>query len=186
MSCIQYIYFNFDVIAIMQTNERGSFAANTVVLGMFDYKNIQDLVVGDLVMTHKNSAQPITRVTYLKSRVVKIRATGILPTLAASTQPYYTRTIISDNQMSEVTWKEAGSLTLLDYIGVPLLGDENQKALSLVLVSTLEENEEPRVINDVAWIPIESIEQTDKELGTYRIEVAQDHSFIANNAIVSN
>lgn len=106
------------------------FVKGTKVLTSQGYKNIEDIVVGDSVFTHTSKYQKVLAVGGNKSQFVyKIKAQGMLDTFATKEHPYFVKTMSrkwdnarrsSYRHFSEAYWKEAGSLSKGDFVGIKI------------------------------------------------------------------
>jgi len=111
------------------------FAADTKVITKESIKNIEDVVVGDFVLTHSNEYQKVMRTGNKNSSdIVLLKAQGILETTTTKEHPYYVRTAsrIWDNSrrtsvriFSEPEWKPAIELKKNDFIGIPIIKTES-------------------------------------------------------------
>lgn len=67
------------------------FAAGTKVLTIDGYKNIEDVEVGDLVLTHKNRYKPVVRIGNKVAQTYKFHAQGFLDVVCTDNHPFYAR-----------------------------------------------------------------------------------------------
>ncbi len=75
------------------------FVAGTKVYTSEGYKNIEDLKVGDLVLTHKNRYMPIDKIGHDYNKdIYEMKAMGSLPVLATKNHPFL---IVSRKQKSK-------------------------------------------------------------------------------------
>lgn len=110
------------------------FVAGTKVLTDSGYKNVEDVSTLDRVLTHTGTWQPILKVGHTDNQVVyQLKALGILPTKVTGNHPYYvkTRTKHWDNdnrayryEFSSPMWKSAGSLSVGDYLSIPIIHEQ--------------------------------------------------------------
>lgn len=100
------------------------FVAGTKVITSNGYKNIEDVKVGDMVLTHKNRFKVVLKVGGKMSQTINLKAQGILKTETTKEHPYYIRTM-KDGVMSEPYWKEVKDLKKGDYIGSPIINIES-------------------------------------------------------------
>lgn len=102
------------------------FVAGTKVLTKNGYKNIEDIVVGDEVLTHKNRYKKVLKVGHSENKeVYQLKAQGIFDTFVTPNHPYYVREMsrINSNHRhirtwKEPTWKEVKDLKKDDFIGI--------------------------------------------------------------------
>ena len=67
------------------------FAAGTKVLTIDGYKNIEDIVVGDMVLTHKNRFMPVLRVGGKVENTFTLKAQGFIDVVCTKNHPFYAR-----------------------------------------------------------------------------------------------
>ena len=105
------------------------FARGTKVITNTGYKNIEDIKVGDKVLTHTGFFKKVLRVGASAKDTVELKAQGILPTTTTTNHPYYVRksSKVWDNSIrssvrvfSEPYWSEVKDITKGDYIGLPI------------------------------------------------------------------
>lgn len=104
------------------------FAAGTKVLTIEGYKNIEDVEVGDLVLTHENRYKPVLRVGNKVAQTYKLHAQGFVDVICTENHPFYARKknfvcYIQENgkpskhlELAEPEWVEAGALKGTYYI----------------------------------------------------------------------
>lgn len=168
---IQASYYNFPEIQqlgdVKNVNETdidlligGSpcFVAGTKVITSNGYKNIEDIVVGDEVLTHMNRYRKVLRVGGQKKEIYKLRGECVEDTLTTENHPYYIR---ENNGESEPIWKKVKDLVKGDYLTVV----HSDYFINLPFISV----ENLNYIDDV-----------------YNIEVEEDNSYTANDVVVHN
>jgi len=97
------------------------FQAGTKILTYDGYRNIENLLIGDLVLTHTGSWKPVTSVMKSESnKLRKIKGAGVIETITTDEHPYYIRKAsnIWDNKnrtnrrcFSEPSWVEAKDIS---------------------------------------------------------------------------
>lgn len=106
------------------------FVAGTKVITKTSIKNIEDVVVGDYVLTHTNTFQKVVAVGSKHSDTILLKAQGMKPTTTTHEHPYYVRSMTRkwDNSkrtsfrvFSEPSWKAVSELRKGDFIGMPRL-----------------------------------------------------------------
>jgi len=110
------------------------FVAGTRVITINSIKNIEDVVIGDMVLTHLGNYKKVLRVGGKPlERVLSIKAQGISDTKVTEEHPYYVRSVkrvwdsvrrTSVRNFSEPFWKPANELTKGDFIGLPIISTE--------------------------------------------------------------
>lgn len=112
------------------------FVAGTKIITDKGYKNIEDISVGDNVLTHLGRFRRVIRVGNEKKETIFLKAQGIKKTETTNNHPYYIRERFRDNNndfsFSEPSWKNVSDLEKgVDYIGIPILDiEDNPRNLS--------------------------------------------------------
>ena len=105
------------------------FKAGTKVITNNGYKNIEDISIGDMVLTHKNRFQKVVRIGGSIKTIYELKAQGILPLYTTHNHPFYVKTMdkIWSNKnrryervFSEAKWKETNNLQKNDFLGIPI------------------------------------------------------------------
>ena len=99
------------------------FVKGTRVITSEGYKNIEEIKVGDEVLTHKNRYRKVLAVGGKYSDVCKIKAQGIIETTTTENHPYYIRNK-NKKGLSEPIWKEVKEIKKGDYLGIPIIKKE--------------------------------------------------------------
>ncbi len=104
------------------------FVAGTKVITKDEIKNIEDVSVGDFVLTHKNRYMKVIDFGWkTTNKVVYLKAQGIHQTITTKEHPFYVRTQsrVWDNSkrtsfrhFSEPYWREAEDLQKKDFKGI--------------------------------------------------------------------
>ena len=109
------------------------FEAGTKIITSNGYKNIEDIVVGDEVLTHKNRLKKVLRTGDTYGDIYEVSAQGMLNTYCTENHPYYVREMKRKwfnaekkvkRTFSEPTWVEVKDLHKGHFIGLPI----NQKS----------------------------------------------------------
>jgi intein/homing endonuclease len=117
------------------------FVAGTKVITKNFYKNIEDISVGDEVLTHNNIFKKVIRIgSDENKKTYMVKAQGMKPTEATGNHPYYVREMYREwdssqkkyvRVFSEPKWKEVSDLSTGDFIGLPILNtSDNPRNLS--------------------------------------------------------
>ncbi len=116
------------------------FVAGTKILTETGYKNIEDIKVGDFVLTHTNNWEKVLTVGGKIADTFELKAQGMLPTQTTFEHPYLVKTMsrkwsnekrTSERVFSDSEWKKAGELKKGDFIAIPKIKDsENTLNLS--------------------------------------------------------
>lgn len=112
------------------------FAAGTKVITSNGYKKIEDIVVGDEVLTHKMRYRKVIRVGGKVCDVLNLSAQGVFDTVVTSEHPYYIRSMTrewnnelrtSERVFSNPKWVNVRDLKKDDFIGTPILNTSENK-----------------------------------------------------------
>lgn len=105
------------------------FIAGTKIFTNQGYKNIEDIEIGDYVLTHNNKFQKVLKVGNKQSEIYTIKSQGMIETKTTANHPYYIRTMYKkwnnktrqyERMWKKPIWKEVKSLTTNDFVGVPI------------------------------------------------------------------
>ena len=103
------------------------FVAGTSVITERGYKCIEDVVVGDVVLTHNNNWKPVLRVGgKTVFNTYSIKAQGVLPTTTTAEHPYFVRSCKRQGKknvrsFSDPVWKPVNEVVVGDYVGIPII-----------------------------------------------------------------
>ena len=110
------------------------FVAGTTVITKDGLKPIEQVKIGDEVITHTNTLQKVLRVGgKSQQEVYEVKASGVLPTLVTGEHPYYVRKTQREwvngsrnwkRVYSEPTWVEAKDLSKNDLLAIPVIQAE--------------------------------------------------------------
>lgn len=167
------------------------FKEGTLITTDKGYKNIEDIRVGDMVLTHKNRFREVVKLMVsISSNLYELNICGSPKTEVTGDHPYYVRRMsrVWDGDLrtnrrifSEPDWKTVSELTKGDYIGFPIYNlCENPYNL------TEEDDADAVMIDNHLWLPFRNKTLLDTVALVYNFEVAEDNSYVANNCIVHN
>lgn len=139
------------------------FEEGTMILCKEGYKDIKDVQVGDEVLTHKNRYRKVVNVGSRIALTVELTVVGATSTRVTLNHPYYV--MDANSNSGEVKFKIVSELADGDRIGV-IFGKD--------------------MPNIVMWLPFKGISNLLEDRVVYNIEVEEDHTYTANNAIVHN
>lgn len=106
------------------------FVAGTKIQTDNGFKDIESVVVGDMVLTHTRAYKKVLKVGCDKSKpTVLLKAQGMLPTVTTANHPYYFKSKTVGGYTTP-KWKEVGELTKGDYVAFPI-NDDNENPLQL-------------------------------------------------------
>ncbi len=116
------------------------FVAGTKVICKDTYKNIEDVVVGDYVLTHNNRFKKVLSIGGCIKNTIKIHAQGMKPTETTENHPYYVRSMTHkwnsvtrkrQRCFSDPIWKEVSELHKGDFVGMNIINtNENKRNLT--------------------------------------------------------
>lgn len=133
------------------------FVAGTKVITNDGYKNIEEIKIGDFVLTHKNRYRKVLKVGSKLAKVNELYIDNVEMTIVTSNHPYY----VKEDIYSNPTWKKVSELKTGNLIGVYNNGS-------------------------IIWNNFNLLKKKDFADIVYNIEVEEDNSYTANNAIVHN
>jgi DNA (cytosine-5)-methyltransferase 3A len=117
------------------------FAKGTKVITSDSYKNIEDVNIGDNVITHNNRFKKVLKTGNSKKQTYIVKAQGMYDTETTANHPYYTRTMTrkwfnedrtSKRCFSEPSWVKVKDLKKNHFIGIPIIDKEhNPRNLTL-------------------------------------------------------
>ena len=119
------------------------FAAGTKVLTIDGYKDIENIVVGDMVLTHKNRFMPVLRTGGKVSNTFTLKAQGFIDVVCTENHPFYARkkmfeyyTQSNGNRsrrmvLGEAEWMEAGNLNGSYYVCSNIQNSESKNDLNI-------------------------------------------------------
>lgn len=156
------------------------FIAGTKVINKDSYKNIEDIVIGDYVLTHKNRFRKVLRIGSSVKETTYLTTQNNIITGTTENHPYYIRKRISTNKLSNPEWVEVKNISLTTEISYAGMFVNNYKE------NFNDINSNYFIEEDIIWLSIEKIQKSNKVERVYNIEVEEDNSYTANNLIVHN
>jgi DNA (cytosine-5)-methyltransferase 1 len=170
------------------------FIAGTHVFTEAGYKPIEEVDWNDQLMTHMGRYQPIVNIqeklvptgTNLYKLHIKYHQ---FPITGTAEHPFYVRTqlggdIEDGNGLSEPHWKPLHALTPNDYCGTV-----SATALSAIATHKDQFVEITNEGKHIWWTRVEALIElpiTSHPVPVYNFEVAEDNSYVVENAIVHN
>lgn len=110
------------------------FPKGTMVATDTGYKSIEQVRVGDNVLTHTNSYKPVLKTGGKKEQqLYQVKASGALPILCTAEHPFYVRRMarVWDNDrrvyvrtFADPIWVEAKDLVYDDFLAIPVIKEE--------------------------------------------------------------
>jgi site-specific DNA-cytosine methylase len=115
------------------------FGAGTKVLTRKGYSNIEDIKIGDEVLTHKGRFRKVLATGGEVKETIELFAQGFKKTITTSNHPYYCREMVkvyeskdkpSSRVLKSAVFKKAGELEKDDFLATPILHiEENPRNL---------------------------------------------------------
>lgn len=212
------------------------FVAGTKVLTSNGYKNIENMKVGDKVLTHKNRYMPVERVGGERDKeIYSFQVTGFLPVECTDYHPFYCKAT-KDAAPEKLHLSEikpgyyigshiVNNETIAYFLQTASidelcnLSDYEEKSMKMIFVKekeyalrltlmiekiyhigcnvkynsivkayeiTYNDNTEWFIEDNIVWYPVKAIKYTGRKENVYNIEVAEDHTYTANNMITFN
>lgn len=126
---------NVDDLPVIDLLAGGSpcFVSGTKVLTTYGYTNIEDVKVGDYVLTHKNNWKKVLDIGGQERETLKVKSSGFLPITTTKNHPFFVRSMRRkwDNEkrtsfrfFEEPEWKKAGDLKRDDFVSMPIIKDQ--------------------------------------------------------------
>ena len=104
------------------------FAKGSSVLTKMGYKDISEVEIGDLVMTHKNRWKEVITIFHKENLIYKVKAQGLVETETTEEHPYLVSKMFRVNGkrvFSKPDWVEVKDLKVGDFICYPKILNEN-------------------------------------------------------------
>ena len=143
---------------ITRLGQHACISGGSQILTLDGYKNIEDVEVGDMVLTHKNRYRKVlnTQVNYIgpNEKLVEFSGKNIFkPIITTKNHPFYTR------QNGETKWIEADKLN---------------------------ENDEIYLVLEDKWFKIDCKRLVPSKTWVYNLEVDEDNSYTVSGIAVHN
>ena len=172
------------------------FVAGTKIWTKDGFKNIEDIQVGDEVLTHTHNYQKVLKIGHNEDKEVLKITNKYAPaqfkkvTLVTPNHPFYTMRITeqqeimlnNDEQVKLIDkpyWKSIGDLAEDEYIGFMTTDKVEVKKYN---------NGNIEIDKPMSFIPVKDllIEKVPEKYTVYNMEVENDNSYVANGYIVHN
>ena len=104
------------------------FAKGSSVMTKMGYKDISEVEIGDLVMTHKNRWKEVITIFNKENLIYKVKAQGLVETETTEEHPYLVSKMFRVNGkrvFSKPDWVEVKDLKVGDFICYPKILNEN-------------------------------------------------------------
>lgn len=106
------------------------FVKGTMVLTESGYKPIEEIEVGELVLTHKGNLKKVVRVGHKEADTFSLQSAGRTETIVTGNHPYYTRkrtwewgNKTNSRHFSDPTWTEVSDLNKDYFLATPVIPD---------------------------------------------------------------
>jgi DNA-cytosine methyltransferase len=143
------------------------FVAGTEILTKEGYKNIEDIKVGDMVMTHKIRYMPVKRIGGEKSKEIwALDIEGFRTLYCTGYHPFYIKESPNSKPIKKPLSKISKDSLFASHVVLP-----NWRYMS---------------DDGLTWYASKRIEKTTKVADVYNIEVEEDHTYIANGIVTFN
>ena len=142
------------------------FREGTMITTPYGFKAIEDISVGDLVITGSGNTKPVESINkrYTEDTVL-IRATGCEPIYTTGEHPFLVRKLTENKSIQlydEPKWVNASDVKPYDKIAKTIDG------------------------KDIEWVNVREVNTDIESYEVYNMSVADDHTYIANGVIVHN
>lgn len=170
------------------------FEKDALVYTKEGYKEIRDIKVGDMVLTHKNRYRKVLRVGAKIASTVKIEGVHFVSFRATLNHPFPTKTEIYPGHLSkekkrEVKDFEVGKTFLAKHLfkSFESLDGEGFDEEDLDFLTEFEKNScIDRLKEGKEWVGIDRIGDLKEHRMVYNIEVEEDHSYTVNDILTYN
>lgn len=154
---------------------------NTKIYTNRGYKKIEDIEIGDMVLTHTNTFKRVLEVMSKPSKeIYEVRIGKLCKILITGGHPFYTRKRIN-NVLSEPEWIETKYLSKEMMVGIP------SQIIQDLSIEVLRGLSNFSYSNSIYWFKLFSKpKKINKNLVVYNLSVEDDNSYTVNNFIVHN
>lgn len=149
------------------------FPSGTLVLSKDGYVPIENIKVGDYVLTHKGRFKKVLNVGGRIAKTIIVKGNGHHGLETTHNHPFYVVTLV-DGKLTEPQWIRADSIKG-KYWATPLSE-----------LNTFDNFVPDFIEYGCAWGKVDSIIETNEEKQVYNIEVEEDNSYVVENKIVHN
>lgn len=149
-------------------------------------KYIEDIKVGDYVLTHKNRFRKVLKIGNTIKDTVSVHAHGYYAECTKE-HPYYVRTRTNASlynntsvpKLTEPEWIPVERLTADSFVGIPTKYSELHPQYTVLEDNILEDG-------FLTWYRCTNVNPSRKQQKVYNLEVEEDNSYTADGAVVHN
>lgn len=152
------------------------FTKGHLVLTSEGYKDISDVQVGDMVLTHKNRYMPVLRTYERDAETYELYITGFGKFVTTENHPFYTTKKPCD---LNPTWTKASEMDRNTFCGMHI-----NIAKDIGIDCKLDDD--TLIFDNILWKRFISGNKTGFTQNVFNIEVEEDQSYTVNNCIVHN
>ena len=106
------------------------FPAGTLVFTRTGYKPMEQLLIGEEVLTHKGRSRKILDWGYkVSNNLIKIKCFGLDEVISTNNHPFYVRLKQPDGKFSEPFWEKAENLTKKHYLSTTPILEKKEESL---------------------------------------------------------
>lgn len=159
------------------------FPKGTLVYTDNGFKNIEDIEIGDRVLTHTHKFQEVLEVFEKTTNELYTLNLRNIELKATSNHPIYVGKMKlrnSDFFIEDIKWVEMKDITTDDYVCIP------SEIIKNIGISVAIAEKNFTVIGNNYWFPVLSIDKESVSESVYNLSVAVDNSYTANYFVVHN
>lgn len=168
------------------------FAAGTKVKTKQGYKAIENILPGEMVLTHKGRYRKvIDTMSHMADNCYEVKIQGVMPIVATGNHPFFVRTMVRDKDgkrcFSSPEWVPVESLVIekgndgatkkQSYVGIPV---NNESKIPL------RKQQHFIYDNGYIWLPFRRKKPIEGQAMVYNLSVDEDESYTVSNIAVHN
>lgn len=160
------------------------FKAGTLITTPDGFKEIQDIKVGDKVITGSGNIETVEKInSRYTDDTVLINATGLLPLYTTSEHPFWVRQYdVKTNVYQSPKWVSAREIQVNDQLAVLVQSNIYQKiTLNCTNNDIAYYHGQP-----IMWVNVKEVNFNIDGYTVYNMSVSNEHTYLANGAIVHN
>lgn len=157
------------------------FPAGTMILTREGYRPVEQIAVGDEVLTHRNRWRKVTATMNAARRLVCIHAANHANLEVSTEHPFYARTI-QDGELSAPGWVRAGDLGPQHLLASPIKLPDGGP----VPWCPKARGNGGRIDGDMLWSAVNEVVDLEWTDEVFNLSVEEDESYVAEGFIVHN